>query len=318
MCLYPRLVPNPKYKPNKKNGGVVPKPPDKRVLMVPIGCGHCIECRRQLARSWKIRLSEEIEANPTNNFVTLTLSDESIDKLTEYYITHNDGATPTENDIAKTAVRLFLERWRKKHKKSLRHWLVTELGDEGTERIHLHGMIWWEDWQEINDTWQYGWTDNGYYVNQRSINYQIKYIFKQDEKHPEFEPKILCSPGIGRNYIDTKLKRFNQYAGKDTREYYRTAQGYKLNLPIYYRNYAFNEEEREKLWLQKLDEKKIWVLGTAYDISTSEGIENYCNALKVAQRDNIKNGYGKITWKKKDYKKQLIKINSNFVDNFFE
>ena len=47
MCLYPRLIKNPKYKPNKKNGGQVPPILDSRVLAVPIGCGKCLECKKQ-------------------------------------------------------------------------------------------------------------------------------------------------------------------------------------------------------------------------------------------------------------------------------
>ena len=43
MCLYPRFMKNPKYKPNKKNGGKPPKITDKRVEYVPVGCGKCIE-----------------------------------------------------------------------------------------------------------------------------------------------------------------------------------------------------------------------------------------------------------------------------------
>ena len=33
---------------------------------------------------------------------------------------------------ATRAVRFFLERWRKEYKKSLRHWLVTEIGGNYT------------------------------------------------------------------------------------------------------------------------------------------------------------------------------------------
>ena len=44
MCLYPRLIKNPKYKPNKKNGGKVNPPLDYRTMYVPIGCGVCMEC----------------------------------------------------------------------------------------------------------------------------------------------------------------------------------------------------------------------------------------------------------------------------------
>ena len=30
----------------------------------------------------------------------------------------------------------------KNKQKSVRHWLITELGHNGTENIHLHGIIW--------------------------------------------------------------------------------------------------------------------------------------------------------------------------------
>ena len=62
MCLYPKLIANPKYKANKKNGGNVPPIFDKRVLTIPIGCGKCIECKKKKAREWQVRLSEEITA----------------------------------------------------------------------------------------------------------------------------------------------------------------------------------------------------------------------------------------------------------------
>ena len=38
---------NPKYKANKKNGGNIPPVIDQRTIYVPIGCGVCIECRKQ-------------------------------------------------------------------------------------------------------------------------------------------------------------------------------------------------------------------------------------------------------------------------------
>ena len=47
MCLFPRLLQNPKYKKTKKNGGVIPEMKDKRVALVPVGCGECIECKKK-------------------------------------------------------------------------------------------------------------------------------------------------------------------------------------------------------------------------------------------------------------------------------
>ena len=63
MCLYSNLVQNPKYKPNKKNGGHIPAVVDTRVLVVPISCGNCIECRKAKAREWQLRMLEEIKEN---------------------------------------------------------------------------------------------------------------------------------------------------------------------------------------------------------------------------------------------------------------
>ena len=55
MCLYPTLIDNPKYKSNKKNGGVIPHCFDERIKKVPLGCGYCEECRKKKAGQWYIR-----------------------------------------------------------------------------------------------------------------------------------------------------------------------------------------------------------------------------------------------------------------------
>ena len=60
MCLYPKLISNKKYTANKKNGGNIPPILDNRVLLVPVGCGKCMECLKQKAREWQIRMSEGI------------------------------------------------------------------------------------------------------------------------------------------------------------------------------------------------------------------------------------------------------------------
>ena len=152
MCLYPRLMVNKKYTRTKKNGGNVPIIKDERTRYVPIGCGICIECLKQKANSWNIRLQEEFKSNNIAQFVTLTFSEEKIKELSNKY-TKLNGGTLTDphqnNELAIFAVRYFLERWRKKRKKSVKHWLVTELGHNGTERIHLHGIIWTAEKNDI-------------------------------------------------------------------------------------------------------------------------------------------------------------------------
>jgi len=158
MCLYPKLIKNPKYKSNQKNGGIIPPITDNRVLYVPIGCQNCIECRKQKARNWHIRLLEEIKTAKNAYFITLTFSNTSIAELSKE---HTAQGYALDNAIATIATRRFLERWRKTHKKSLKHWLITELGHNGTENIHLHGILWFEqksDILKLDQHWKYGYT----------------------------------------------------------------------------------------------------------------------------------------------------------------
>jgi hypothetical protein len=80
MCLYSKIGANPKYLPNKKNGGFIPEAPDIRVKAVPFGCGKCIECRQKKAREWQVRLHEELKDDTRALFMTMTFSNESLDK----------------------------------------------------------------------------------------------------------------------------------------------------------------------------------------------------------------------------------------------
>ena len=128
-----------------------------------------------------------------------------------------------DNNIATLGVRLFLERVRKHTGKSIQHWLVTELGHEGTENIHLHGVLWTKlSMEEIEKHWQYGFISKGKlniytgkyenYVNEKTINYIVKYITKTDLQHKYYKSKVLCSDGIGKKYIHTSNAKRNIYA----------------------------------------------------------------------------------------------------------
>ncbi|AXH75646.1 MAG: replication initiator protein [Microviridae sp.] len=340
MCLYPKLITNPKYKANKKNGGKIPAVLDERVRLVPIGCGKCMECRKQKAREWQVRLLEDIKTNKGGKFITLTFSNSSIKKLSEdieadrikkrtklieEYNETLDNNTYLEiekleekkgyeldNAIATKAMRMFLERWRKKYKKSLRHWMITELGHNGTENIHLHGIIWTdnEKLKELDNIWQYGhvWKGkeiNGQiqnYVNGQTVSYITKYVTKIDEKHKYYKGVILTSAGIGRNYTNTYDSTKNKFNDKNTIETYRTSSGHKIAMPIYWRNKIYSETEREKLWLIKLDKEERWVCGEKIKIKNGDETEYY-KLLEHYRRLNRQLGYGddKLNWERKAY-----------------
>ena len=302
MCLYPRLIQNPKYKPNKKNGGKPPKPSDKRVMAVPIGCGQCIECRKQKANHWRVRLNEELRSNKDKcYFVTLTFSDESLDKFKEQ----------DANLVCAKAIELFRKRWYKKHKEGIKHWLIVELGHpskntkyRSTERVHLHGFIWTnKPWQEVEKTWEYGSTDPGEYVNEKSINYCVKYVTKIDADHIGFIGKIFTSKGIGKSYMQRNDCKNNKYNGTKTNQTYRTPNGTKVGLPIYYKNKIYTEEQREQLWINKLNKQERWVLGNK--IKIDKGVKEYLAALQAAQEYNIRLGYPKNPWIRKNYTKKF-------------
>lgn len=314
MCLYPRLIANKKYLPNRKNNYNPPILHDIRLKYVSIGCGKCIECRKQKANNWRIRLTQEILSDNVAQFVTLTFSEEALNSIMRKYNIED------ANLVAGIAVRRFLERWRKKHTKSVKHWLITELGHQGTERIHLHGLIWTDNKEDIKNIWGYGYVFIGEYVGIRTINYIVKYVTKLDADHKTFEGQIFASAGIGKAY-NTKgenkelLKVLNRckYKGKDTQEYWRAPTGQKLALPIYYRNYIYNEEQRELLWLQKIEEAKTYVLGVEYQLDNAEHQLQYFEGLHAAQKHNKRIGYGddSAEWKKESYRAKLREINAN-------
>lgn len=308
MCLYPKFIKNKKYLPNKKNNYNPPTPTDYRTTIVPVGCGNCIECRQQKAREWQTRLHEEIKIHKCKYFVTLTFSEENFTKLCK------ELKTETANIIAAKAVRRFLERWRKKYKKSVTHWLITELGHTNTERLHLHGLIFTEEpltLQELQNIWQYGIADNGQYVNERTINYIVKYVTKIDNDHKGYIPQIFCSSGIGRSFCNTIDFQRRKYNGTNTIEYYTLNNGAKVNLPIYYRNKLYTEEQREQLWLQKLDKQETYVRGLKMPLKTDEDINRYNEVLKQQQEENKRLGYGDDSkeWQRKDYNVTLRRLN---------
>ena len=295
MCLYTTYIKNKRYEPNKKNGGEPPPLKDYRLAYVPRPCGRCKQCRKQLARNWQIRLTEEVKQNNIGHFVTLTFNQESWNELAnELDATGYD----LDNGIAKLAIRRFLERWRKKHKKSIKHWLITELGHNGTERIHLHGIIWTnQNAEEIRKHWQYGWVWAGYnnrqtYLSARTVNYIIKYVHKLDPDHKNYTPKVLCSSGIGANYLNRANAKLNQYQGEKTKEVYKYESGHVASLPKYYKNKIYTDDEKEQLWINKLNQNVEYIDKYKID-KTKISNKDYINGLNQARYRSEQLGYGK-------------------------
>ncbi len=307
MCLYPKQMINRRYVKTKKNGGVIPPLDDYRKMYVAVGCGECMECRKKKANEWSVRLKEEMRTNKMKAyFMTWTFDEQSMIDLKK--VVKDEGCRyegyKLENEVCRLAVRRYLERWRWKYKKSLRHWMITEKGQTGTERIHMHGIVWTnEDKEDIKIIWKYGFADIGKKgVGEDSAGYLVKYMHKVDERHREFKSSVFTSAGMGAGY----LKRPDAKIGKKN-EQYVDRKGFKSGLPQYYRQKLYDDEEREDLWMKKLDEQKRFVLGVEVDVSTEAGEEDYVKLRAEARKKNKRYGYGKggIDWDKRRYKNNL-------------
>ena len=131
----------------------------------------------------------------------------------------------------------------------------------------------------------------------------VKYVTKVDEKHKLYKPKVFCSKGIGKQYKESfNAKKRNEYKGKDTDTTYRTETGSKIAMPIYWRNHLYTEEEREKLWIAKLDENIRYIGGEKVRADDEKAINK---TLEWYRRKNKELGYGSPEdWDAIEYERQ--------------
>lgn len=277
MCYLKKRIKNPKYLPNKKNNFQPPVCTDERKRYIEIECGECPECRKKKRREWGIRIIEEIRSSRSAVFFTGTISPERMDHLIRTY------NTTDKNEIITKECRLFFERIRKRTKKSVKHWAVTEVGEE-KGRIHVHMMCFSQTlskWNLTNllwDAWKAGYKYYGKYCNGRTANYITKYMLKENETDKDFRPKILASKGIGAAYCDKESsKQRHAYVKKtvDTRtiETYLTDKWTEIALPRYYRNKIWDDDVKDQLFTEKLDDEIVWIGKESYSIRTREECE---------------------------------------------
>lgn len=253
-CTKPLRIRNPRYLPSKKNGGFAQHCDEPRLKWLTVPCGKCHACRKRRANDWRFRLHQEYMTSDSKrfHFVTFTFSDESLEHLRSEWI-RLKNTIPDDNDLVRLAVRRFLERYRKMYKVSLRHFFITELG-ENTERIHLHGMIvnckcgYWKrnkyyaDFDTLSDLWSYGHVWLGW-CNEKTISYICKYITKFNDENPEFTPIVLTSPGFGKGYVTSFTIRLHRNADNGNGMWYVTSSnGYRMAIPRYLRLKLFSEE----------------------------------------------------------------------------
>lgn len=317
MCINKTLIKNRRYGVTKKNGGIVPVCNDKRQLNVWIPCGQCYICRKKKAREWRMRITEDIKENPNCKIVTLTFNTKSLKELA--LVAKGHTGYNLDNEICRIAVKRFRERWRKKYGRSIRHWLITELGHGETEHVHMHGIV-WEDsrykledslLEEVEKIWKYGYVGKGKknwltgktenYVNAKTANYFTKYVNKIDEQHKEYRQIILTSAGIGAGYTRSIKATDNRYKEKGTIQTYSIDTGGVLPLPEYFRRKLYTDEERVMLSTEYLDKGIIYIGGEEYSKETEEKKIN--QTYITLRKKNQRMGYGDG---RKNYERKLM------------
>lgn len=293
MCLYPKYWTNKRYYDRTK-GGILKVPSDERKWYIQGKCGNCMECRKEKQREWRIRIMEEYKVDKRAQFVTLTFSEEGLEKAIKEAETIESGA------VAAKAVRNFTERWRDKFGKTIKHWLITELGHVNTERLHLHGILWTtEDNDEIEARWGYGKTEVGYSMNQKVVNYVVKYITKEDKDHPGYMGKMLASKKLGYAWLESEEAKRCLRNNDMT---YRLPDGRKIKLPDYYIKKLLSWQEREENWMKSMDKEEAYVNKVRI-----RRVKNQFNdkrveaARKAGRRLGLELGYGNGE-KRKKYK----------------
>lgn len=278
MCTRPKIIKNPRYRASRKNKWSPPECDDERKRYIPVPCGECEECCRARSSAWRVRIAEEVRVHPESRFVTLTFNEEELDKLIKEVGNEPDA-------IFRLAVHRFRERYRAGEGKSIRYVLISELGHKGTERLHLHGVI--NDVRDLGKYWKYGFVYVGYSMNDRCINYIVKYIMKRDSRG--YKSRVLCSNGIGSG------KKIRKGEGDTPEEEgYTLKNGRKVAMPEYYRRKMYTEEQRNNMWTRRLDEGTRFVGGVKIKDADGENYDLYERTREYYDKRSVSLGYRPI------------------------
>lgn len=181
-CLEPVRI------PIKKDGEI------EDYISVP--CGKCEVCQQKYKDRWAYRNLLELACNDKACMLTLTFSDEGLEKHNEEY------PDIPKNSVYKVETDLWLKRFRKSLDCKIRYFGVSEYGEKSTCRPHYHFIIYGIDCDHplfdgkqpvmrqgrihhyyIYDgisSWRYGQVEvSADKVTAQAVTYMLKYFTKQ-------------------------------------------------------------------------------------------------------------------------------------------
>lgn len=214
---------------------------------VPVACGRCHECRKDIINQWVFRILKEEERSTSSYFITLTYDTDNVPMC-------SSGMTLDKKDF-----QLFIKNLRRSKKEKgskIKYFACGEYGEDNM-RPHYHAIIFnLNDIESVANHWKKGNIHFGS-VSSSSIAYTAKYINKSgsvpvysgDKRVPEFR---LMSKRLGDNYVTEARKKWHK---KDLSRQYCTLNGHKIPLPRYYRKkiYPTNVLEKYKIHQAKID-----------------------------------------------------------------
>lgn len=171
---------------------------------VPIPCGKCAACRKDLVTMWSDRCTFEMMYQPCRStFLTLT---------------YDDAHCPKNGSVSVDDWNKFKDRLRKNVGHSIKYYMSSEYGSQ-TYRPHYHAMLFGFDWQvkenydALFKSWSIRGVPLGYiscdYLNPARVRYVLKYMEKENNADflADLESRGLAplfhfmSKGIGRKWF---------------------------------------------------------------------------------------------------------------------
>lgn len=289
MCVSPYIA-------KKKDGTLIPVP-----------CGHCVECIQRYKNDWVFRIMQECKGLPCPIHVTLTYNPVHLP------VAYNDEAGEWQSYLVKRDVQLFLKRLRKRcpeFRNNLRYYCVGEYGGD-YNRSHYHIILMspsiftpYQYLRDIKAAWSDAEGSIGFVkirpASETKVRYVTGYLNKLDTDKHITPPFKLMSKSIGLSYLSDKMVRYYleqlQTGVCDDRGWHKMPRYYrkklnelseKLGMPnSNYRIAGLNYSECLAL--------KDYPCKREIDFLFSDFCDNFGDYLRYFIREERKQGYHQV------------------------
>lgn len=199
-------------------------------------CGNCVQCRTEKALNWTYRCFTESLRSDNAYFITLTLNDENI------------SDSPDKRDIQlyhKKLRQYFCNKYG--YRRTLKYFLVSEYGYE-TERLHYHAVYFNLPYSsdisyiQISNELSAIWGKGIVYTKAFDMR-QVAYCLKYLHKDKELGNIQLSSKNLGE--ISEEYIRWMNSTTMMEEIKVRSANGWTINLPRYFRKKYMTDEQKE-------------------------------------------------------------------------